>query len=242
MTAKAAEPKIEISLSDPAMTMLHRAGVAGLYMTLKALSKRYPTLKSRRGNFKWTLTKTSINLYWKGNDYEALDWLFAESFQISSDGLISLTGLQTPSRESQLAIHVGIKNTFLQHNQFFKSAGDATESLFIDDLEVAIDYKKAKSYAHQNYAEKLCPVETLNCKKVSTKLKLLILEHYTLIGLLFLFDIKQGGNLQQNTIGIKGWLYPGAAVKHYAYAIAILKTELCNGKKVISSLQVLFEN
>lgn len=213
----AAEAKIEISLNDPAMTMLHRAGVAGLYMTLKALAKRYPTLKSRSSNFKWTLTETSISLYWKGSDYEALDWLFSESFQIGSDGLISLIGLQSFGKESQLAIHVGIKNTFLQHNQFFKSVGDATENITIDGLEVAIDYKKARSYAHQNYAEQLCPIKKLNWKKASVKFKLFILYRYTLIGLLFLFDIKQGDNLQQNTIGIKGWLYPGAAVKHYAY-------------------------
>ena len=217
MIAKAVHPKIEISLSDPAMTMLHRAGVAGLYMTLKVLAKRYPTLKYRPGNFKWTLTKTSISLYWNGNDYEALDWLFSKSFQISNDGLISLTGLQSHSRESQLAIHVGIKNTFLQHNQFFKSAGNATEDLIIEGLEVDIDYKKVKSYAHQTYAEQLCPIEKLNWKRIFPKLKLVIFNHHILIGLLFLFDIRQGANLKQNTIGITGWLYPGAAVKHYAY-------------------------
>lgn len=165
MIAKVVKPKIEISLSDPGMTLLHRAGVAGLYMTLKALAKRYPTLKSRPGDFKWILTKNSISLYWKGNDYEALDWLFSESFQIDSDGLISLTGLEFLSKESQLAIHIGIKNTFLQHNQFFKSAGDASKNLIIDNLEVAIDYKKAKSYAHQYYAEQLCSIEKLNTKK-----------------------------------------------------------------------------
>ncbi|MEL6439077.1 MAG: type I-MYXAN CRISPR-associated Cas8a1/Cmx1 [Cyanobacteria bacterium J06621_8] len=217
MIAKAVKPKIEISLSDPAMTMLHRAGVAGLYLTLKALAKRYPTQKSRQGTLKWTLTNTSISLYWKGNDYEALDWLFSESFQISSNGLISLTGLQATSRESQLAIHVGIKNIFLQHNQFFKSAGNVTENITIDGLEVSIDYKKAESYAHQNYAEQLCPMEKLNWKKASVKFKLFIIEFHTLIGLLFLFDIRQGGNLQQKAIGITGWLYPGAAIKHYAY-------------------------
>ncbi|BAU65484.1 hypothetical protein STA3757_28710 [Stanieria sp. NIES-3757] len=217
MIVKADEPKIEISLSDPGMTMLHRAGVAGLYMSLKALAKRYPTLKSRQGNFQWTLTKNSISLNWKGNDYEALDWLFSESFQISSDGLISLTGLQSPNWETQLAIHVGIKNTFLQHNQFFRSAEDAIESLTIDNLEVQIEYKKVKSYAHQYYAEQLCPIERLNFKRIFTKLRLFIFIHYTLIGFLFLYEIRQGGNLEQNVVGITGWLYPGATVKHYAY-------------------------
>ena len=217
MIAKVVKPKIEISLSDPGMTLLHRAGVAGLYMTLKALAKRYPTLKSRQRNLKWTLTKNSISLYWKGNDYEALDWLFSESFQIDSDGLISLTGLQFLSFESQLAIHIGMKNTFLQHNQFFNSAEDASKNLTIDNLEVAIDYKKAKSYAHQNYAEQLCSIEKLNWKRVFFQFKLFVLERYTLIAFLFLFDIKQGENIRQGTIGITGWLYPGAAVKHYAF-------------------------
>ena len=217
MIAKAVKPKIEISLSDPAMTMLHRAGVAGLYMTFKALAKRYPTLKYRQGNFKWVLTENSISLYWEGNDYEALDWLFAESFQINGDGLISLAGLQSHSRESQLATHIGIKNTFLQHNQFFKSAGDARENLVIDGLEVLIDYKKAKSYAHQHYAEQLCLIEKLNWKRIFTKLRLYIFIYHTVIGFLFLFGIKQGGNLERKTVGITGWLYPGAAIKHYAY-------------------------
>ncbi len=100
---------------DPGMTMLHRAGVAGLYMTLKALVKRYPTLKSRQGNFKWVLTNDKVNLFWKGDDYTALHWLFQESFQISDNGLISLAGLQTQILENQLITHIGISNTFLQH-------------------------------------------------------------------------------------------------------------------------------
>ena len=184
MIAKAVKPKIDLRLNDPGMTMLHCAGVDGLYITLKALAKRYPTLKSRQGNFKWVLSNTSISLYWKGNDYAALDWLFKESFQISSDGLISLTGLNLQSWEAQLATHIGIKNTFLQHNSFFKSAGDAYISLNIDGLEVLVDYKKAKFYAHQNFAEKLCD---------------------------------ENGQLSEQPIGIKGWLYPGATVKHYAF-------------------------
>jgi CRISPR-associated protein Cas8a1/Csx13 len=95
MIARAVKPKVELSLSDPGMTMLHRAGVAGLYMTLKALEKFYPTLKSRRGNFKWVLTNKSISLDWQGNDYEALDWLFKESFQINKLGLISFVALDS---------------------------------------------------------------------------------------------------------------------------------------------------
>ncbi|MGL6338023.1 MAG: type I-MYXAN CRISPR-associated Cas8a1/Cmx1 [Waterburya sp.] len=181
MITKAVEPKIEISLSNPGMTMLHRAGVAGLYITLKALAKRYPTVKSRQGNLKWVLNNDSINLDWKGNDFETLDWLLKESFQISKLGLISLVGLDSQTLENQLITHIGISNTFLQHNSVLKFDGDMSQSLTIDGLEVDIKYKKAKYYIYQNYAKELC----------NTK-----------------------GQLLTKHIGIKGWLYPGATVKH----------------------------
>ena len=193
MMAKAFKPKIELSLSDPGMTMLHRAGVAGLYMTLKALAKHYPTIKSRQGNFKWVLTKNSISLDWAGVDYSALDWLFSESFQISSDGLISLAGLQTQTLETQLITHIGISNTFLQHTSVLKFDGQVSQSLTLDGLEVVVDYKKARYYIYQDYAQKLC-------------------------------DKK--GQLLTKQIGIKGWLYPGATVKHEAFARTQFKETL----------------
>lgn len=186
MIAQANQPKIELSLNSSGMTRLHRAGVAGLYMTLKELEKRYPTLKTRQGDFQWILTSNSISLHWRGEDFAALDWLFKESFKVSDHGLISLTGLnsQLVAWETQLATHIGIQNTFLQHNKFLKSAGDAFETLTIDGLEVVVEYKKAQSYAHQDFAKKLCDRQ---------------------------------GKLLQEPIGIKGWLYPGAVVKHYAF-------------------------
>ena len=186
MIARAVKPKMELSLNDPGMTMLHRAGVAGLYMTLKALEKHYATLKTRQGNLKWVLTDNSISLNWEGDDYAALDWLFRESFQISDLGLISLTGFnpQTLSKETQLATHIGIKNTFLQHQSYFKKTGNASQSLMIDGFNVKVGYRKAKSYAHQEFAEKICD---------------------------------NSGHLLNKQIGITGWLYPGAARKHYAF-------------------------
>lgn len=158
MIARTNQSKIELSLNSSGMTSLHRAGVAGLYMTLKVLEDRYPTWKTRQGNFQWILNSNSISLHWRGEDFAALDWLFRESFKVSDRGLISLLGLnpQAMSWETQLATHIGIQNTFLQHNQHLKSAGDASETLTIEGLEVVVEYKKAKSYAHQEFAKRLC--------------------------------------------------------------------------------------
>lgn len=178
-------PKIQLTLSDPGMTFLHRAGIAGFWMTLKQLEELYPKCTERPGNLTWSLTARRISLYWKGDDFRVLDWLLKQSFQISNEGLISLTGLSYLSMdiETQIAIHQGITETFLQHNSFFKSSGKASRSLTIDGKELVVKYKKAASYAHQNFSQYLCDEQ---------------------------------GQLLEQPIGIRGWLYPGAVVSHYA--------------------------
>lgn len=193
MIANVVEPKIELNLNDPGMTMLHRAGLAGLYMTLKALTKRYPTLKSRQSNFKWVLTHDGINLYWEGNDRAALNWLLTESFQISRDGLISLAGLENQTLENQLVTHIGMSNTFLQHSSVLKFDGKLSQALTINGLEVIVACNKAKYYIHQNFARRLC---------------------------------NTGGQLLTRHIGIGGYLYPGAAIKHKAFSKTQFKETL----------------
>lgn len=182
----AVNSKIQLNLGDPSMTLMHRAGLAGLWMTLKQLEQQYPTSVERPGNLTWSLTPRSISLNWQGQDLEILDWLLKQSFQISDEGLISLTGLnpQAMDIQTQVTIHQGITGTFLQHNQFFKSTGKVSMGLAIDEIEIVAEYKKAASYAHQDFAKHLCDKQ---------------------------------GQLLRGTIGIAGWLYPGAVVRHYAF-------------------------
>lgn len=181
-----ANPKIQLNLGDPSMTLLHRAGMAGLWMTLKKLEKIYPKPAQRIGNLSWLLTSRDISLNWEGQDFIVLDWLLKNSFKISDEGLISLTGLDSQNMDiqTQIIIHQGITATFIQHNQFFKSAGQQSKHLTIDGIQIRVNYKKATSYAHQNFAKHLCD---------------------------------QYGQLLQEPIGIRGWLYPGAVVRHYAF-------------------------
>ncbi|MEO1432225.1 MAG: type I-MYXAN CRISPR-associated Cas8a1/Cmx1 [Cyanobacteria bacterium J06633_8] len=180
------KPKINLDLSDPSITPLHRAGMAGLWMTLNQLEKIYPIPAERVGHLSWSLTAHSISISWEGEDFAALDWLFKESFQISEEGLISFTGLnpETMNFETRLSMHLGIKNTFLQHNKFFKSSGSESKDFIIDGKRINIKYKKAKYYKHQNFAKDLC---------------------------------NKNGELFNNTIGIRGWLYPGAVIRHYTF-------------------------
>jgi CRISPR-associated protein Cas8a1/Csx13 len=168
------------------MTLMHLPGLAGLWMTLKQLEQQYPTLAERPGNFTWSLTPRSISLDWEGQDLEILDWLLKQSFQISGEGLILLTGLNPQAMDigTQVTIHKGITGTFLQHNKFFKSNGKKSKPLPVDGRIINVEYKRAESYAHQHFAKHLCDEQ---------------------------------GQLLRGTIGIAGWLYPGAVVRHYAF-------------------------
>lgn len=153
-----ANPKIQLNLGDSSTTLLHRAGIAGFWMTLKQLEKIYPTPAQRTGNLTWLLTPRSISLYWEGQDFIVLDWLLKQSFQISDEGLIHLVGLNSQKMdiERQIIIHEGITGTFLQHNKFFQSSGKKLKSLIIDRRTIVIEYKSAISYAHQHFAKHLC--------------------------------------------------------------------------------------
>jgi CRISPR-associated protein Cas8a1/Csx13 len=86
-------PKIHLTLNAPDLTTMHRAGMGGLWMTLKQLEHQFPTPASRPGNLSWSLTDSSITLDWQGQDFDVLDWLLRQSFQINEKGLITLTGL-----------------------------------------------------------------------------------------------------------------------------------------------------
>ncbi|MBW4599037.1 MAG: type I-MYXAN CRISPR-associated Cas8a1/Cmx1 [Calothrix sp. FI2-JRJ7] len=153
-----ANSKISLNLSNPDITFLHSAGIAGLSMTLERLEQLYPMPALRPGNLNWLLTPRSISLNWEGKDLIALDWLLKQSFQINDEGLINFVALNYEKIDiyTQILIHQGITGTFLQHNNFFKSAGVASKSLIINDIKLTLWYKKAASYAHQNFANKLC--------------------------------------------------------------------------------------
>lgn len=185
--------QIEFDLGKPSFTLLHRAGLAGLWMTLKQLEKE--TLpENRPGGLRWPLDTDQLtahrrfSLKWEGNDQEVLNWLLKESFQIH-DGLVSLRGLdsKTMRKDSQVIVHQGILGTFLQHTSTHKSAGTQAISLQIDDdkPEVIVIYKALQSYAYQNFANNLCDKQ---------------------------------GRLLNKPITVAGWLNPGAVVRHVAFS------------------------
>jgi CRISPR-associated protein Cas8a1/Csx13 len=164
---------------------MHRAGMAGLWMTLQQLELQFPTPATRPGNLAWLLTNCSISLDWQGEDFTVLDWLLRQSFQINEKGLISLTGLDSSSMEliNHIHLHQAIGATFLRHNQFYKLGEQASEDLNVNGIAGKFPYKyqKIEWYVHQTFANNLCD---------------------------------NAGQLLRDYVQIVSWIYPGATVRH----------------------------
>ncbi len=186
--------QLDFDLGDPNLTLLHRAGLAGLWMTLRQLEREDNQVENRPGGLNWELAEDEkqvvhrrITLRWEGNDRDVLDWLLTESFQISDEGLISLRGLDSKTMDirPQLIVHQGILGTFLQHNSTHKSAGTDSRSFLIDEAEFSVTFKALTSYVYQDFASNLCD---------------------------------KHGRLLNKPIGVAGWLNPGAVVRHVAFS------------------------
>jgi CRISPR-associated protein Cas8a1/Csx13 len=148
--------KLEFDLGNPSFTLLHCAGLAGLWMTLKQLE--IEKVAPPEG-LNWQLSNRKVILNWERSDKTVLEWLLKESFQIN-DGLIALRGLdsQTMRKDAQVIVHQGILGTFLQHTSTHKSIGTKTESLSLGEgeKEIQVTYKALQSYAYQDFTSNLC--------------------------------------------------------------------------------------
>lgn len=159
--------QIELDLGNPNLTLLHRAGLAGLWMTLKYFDNN--SNEKRPEGLNWKITPRQIILQWERNDREILDNLLRESFQIQ-DGLIYFRCLNLKDIndiQPRLIIHQGMLGTFLQHNSTHKSTGIVEKTLQIDEdtPEILIKYKYLKSYVHQEFVNKLCDSQGKLLKK-----------------------------------------------------------------------------
>ena len=179
--------KLELDLSNPRYTLLHRAGLAGLYMTVNQLKnekvKPPPNLQ-----LQWNVTARRVILEWQGQDINCLRWLLQESFQISDEKLIELRGLNSKTMriDSQVIVHSGILGTFLQHTSTHKSLGTETKFFELEPniKPLQVTYKALSSYVHQEFAKNLCDPQ---------------------------------GNFLKAPISVAGWLNPGAVVRHIAF-------------------------
>ncbi|WP_354636102.1 type I-MYXAN CRISPR-associated Cas8a1/Cmx1 [Planktothricoides raciborskii] len=153
--------KIELDLGNPNFTLLHRAGLAGLWMSLRQLG-RETQVENRPGGLDWQCDRRRVILSWNGNDLEVMNWLLQESFQLK-DGVICLRGLdsKTMDIQNQMILHQGILGTFLQHNKTHTKLGNEQKSFQLDEEHppLVVQYKSLSGYVYQEFAKNLCDRE-----------------------------------------------------------------------------------
>jgi CRISPR-associated protein Cas8a1/Csx13 len=141
---------MRLELFAPGMTLLHKAGLAGLWMTLKGFEERRLQLKAGS----WKLADRSVELHW--TDRAAFfESLFANSFKLTRSGLIWLTALGDPTDNLQQAVivHSALLGTFLQHGKTRRADSSSrpagAASFDLGDETLAVHFQRVFSYAHQ---------------------------------------------------------------------------------------------
>ncbi|NBT26321.1 MAG: type I-MYXAN CRISPR-associated Cas8a1/Cmx1, partial [Actinobacteria bacterium] len=135
-------PEMTVALSDPGMGILHRAGLAGLWMTLDAadaeLKQGVPgdDAAALRDAGTWTLGPNRVSLSWDGDGKGFFRALFDYAYPVDAGiGLLHFRAFGDPmaSPADAFATHRAMLMTFLQHPQSRKAeTGNETSSIRID--------------------------------------------------------------------------------------------------------------
>jgi CRISPR-associated protein Cas8a1/Csx13 len=141
--------KMTIKLNAPGMTSLHKAGLAGLYMTLQAFDETGVKIKG----LDWQLAPTSIVLAWQDEiSQSAFKSLIEKSFWLD-EGFIRLTGLEAqnpPTTEQKYYLYTALLNSFLQFGPHRPTGNKRTLSYEVDNRSFWIkEFAPITKFRHQ---------------------------------------------------------------------------------------------
>lgn len=152
--------ELTISLSAPGMQHFHRAGVAGLWMTLEAFDKD-PQLAEgvRLAGGDWERGKQEVRLRWQNGSAPFFKALIAAAFRIDEHHLIHFPALGMPSEHPEQAVmlQASLLGTFLQHgktrdaDQSLKPGGTLVAGDGVDEAR-PLRFRRIYRYAHQGAA------------------------------------------------------------------------------------------
>lgn len=185
-------PELTVDLRAPGMTPLHRAGVAGLFMSLRALEA---CGKSPKTLTRWTTNGYSVSLAWEGSATEFMDSLARVSFGIDpKSGMIDVAAVDQSKAtlSSRWIIHEGMLGTFCQFGPN-NGLGEARVIVLDADGETPV---------HFTYRPIDSSVSARGCHY----------PHHDKGGLEIGHAIDE-----KRAVKLVGWLYPGAQVRHDAY-------------------------
>jgi CRISPR-associated protein Cas8a1/Csx13 len=151
---------LRLQLNDPGLSALHRAGLAGLWVTLDALSDE--RVQAENQWLDWQLDSRSVEISWVGTPRTLLEWLLPKAFGIDQLQMIDFVGLRSAScsTAAKAILHNGILGTFLQHGKtrgLLK--GQYTHPIQVDQDTIILNYAKVEWYNHQRAIDALCEGE-----------------------------------------------------------------------------------
>lgn len=186
--------RLTCELHRPGMTALHRVGLAGLYMTLKAFDRDPDSAAELSGaGVSWTLEDRKIELgFAEGREPEGMEMLIELSFQIDGAGFFRLPGLEQgapPEEEQKWLLYQALLGTFLQFGPHRPTGKKVSRIIEIDDKQIRLpEFGPVTKYRHQE-------------------------AHKDFIG-------KKGA--LGESVELVGWLYPGGAQRHVAWKQSML--------------------
>lgn len=146
--------EMTIELFAPGMTPLHRVGLAGLAMTLEALSHD-SSANSLRKMGTWEVTDRSVTLRWDNAGDAFLQELVRCGLRLTDKGLIWFPALGHPldSLGQAVALHNALLATFLQHPMSRKTEKRLeTSTIEVDQEPLVVSYAPVQWYQHQRVA------------------------------------------------------------------------------------------
>ena len=139
-----------LKLNAPSLTSLHKAGLAGLYMTLRTFEKRKETIDG----LEWQLQPQQVILRWTDIKLKAaFGSLIEKSFWIDEKGFIRLSGLELEkelSFEQRHHLYNALLNSFLQFGPHRPTGNKQTLTYEVDEKLCLIkDFAPVKSIRQQ---------------------------------------------------------------------------------------------
>lgn len=147
--------ELAIRLADPGMTFLHRAGLAGLWMTLRALKEESGSATLEGGS--WECARDAVTFRYAGDGKAFFKVLLARSFRLDAEGRFHFPALGEPADgvEAAAILQEAVLGTFLQHGKKEIRVADPASNpkglvnCTIDDAGILYRFRRVKSYAHQ---------------------------------------------------------------------------------------------
>lgn len=141
--------QMTIKLNVPGMTSLHKAGLAGLYLTLRAFEEKGEQING----LAWELEPTQVALQWSdGMLKTAFQNLIDRSFRLE-EGFIVLTGLEISkplTTDQKHHLYTALLNSFLQFGPHRPTDSKRVLTYEVDDRPCWIkDFAPVRKFRHQ---------------------------------------------------------------------------------------------